>query len=221
MRSRRGFYGAISLLLLLPVAIASSVAFGDEETGLHLALAAGAWLFAMAVFDFRVAGWLNRATSAAMAVLGGIFFLQAVSPLTGNEASYDFAYDTLGQALEGALTLWFVAWSGVMLLSDTRGQTRVLGLVTVLPLLAYVAASFVLKQAGGDGLPETLKLLFLPAMVWLALESRKPAYFTLGFKDEANSKQGSSHDVRTSYEATSSELTKTMPTMGRPVNSIS
>jgi hypothetical protein len=174
MRSIKGFYGALSVLLLLPVAVVSSVAFGDEETGLHLALATGAWLLSAAVFDFRVVAWLNRATCVALAALGGVFFLQAVSPLTGNGAFYDFSYDTLGQALEGSLTLWFVAWCVGMLLSDTRDKTRLFGFVTVLPLFAYVSATFVLKQVGADGLPEALKLLFLPAMLWLLLESRKP-----------------------------------------------
>jgi hypothetical protein len=226
MRSRRGFYGAIALLLLLPVAIVSSVAFGDEETGLHLALAAGAWLFAAAVFDFRVVGWLNRATSVALAVVGDVFFLQAVSPLTGSDAFYEFSYDTLGQALEGSLTLWFVTWCVAMLLSDTRGKTRLFGLVTVLPLFAYVAATFVLKQTGDGGLPEALKLLFLPVMVWLLMESKKPAeasgvYFTLGLSEVAKARQGSSQDASVSFEATSSEFTKTMPAIGRPVNSIS
>jgi hypothetical protein len=173
------------------------------------------------VFDFRVAGWLNRATFVSTAALGGIFFLQAISPLTGSDAFYDFSYDTLGQVIEGALTLWFVAWCAVMLFSDSQGKTRLFGLVTVLPLLAYVAASFVLKQSGGDGLPEALKLLFLPAMVWLLLESRKPVYFTLGLSDEANSRQGASQDASVSSAATSAAFTKTMPVMGRPVNSIS
>jgi hypothetical protein len=175
MRSTKGFYGALSVLLLLPIAVVSSVAFGDEETGLHLTLAAGAWLLAAAVFDFRVVAWLNRATAVALAVLGGVFFLQAVAPLTGHGAFYDFAYDTLGQALEGSLTLWFVAWCVAMLLSDTQGKTRVVGFVTVLPLFGYVAATYVLKQIGDGGLPEALKLLFLPAMAWLLLECRKPA----------------------------------------------
>jgi hypothetical protein len=222
MRSTKGFYGAMALLLLLPVAVVSSIAFGDEETGLHLALAASVCLLAAAVFDFRVMPWLNRVTSAALAVLGGVFLLQAVSPLTGNAAFYDFAYDTLGQVIEGALTLWFVAWCAVMLLSDTRGKTRAFGLMTVLPLFAYVATTFALKQTGDDGLPEALKLLFLPAMLWLLLESKKPgAHFTLGLSDDANSRHGSSQDVSASSVATSSELTKTMPVIGRPVNSIS
>src|SRR5688572_24677657 len=102
MKSPRGFYGAIALLLLLPVAIVSSIAFGDVETGLHLALAAVAWLLAVAVFDFLVAPRLNRAAFVTTALLGGVFFLQAVSPLTSSEAFYDFSYVTLGQVLEGA-----------------------------------------------------------------------------------------------------------------------
>jgi hypothetical protein len=46
-------------------------------------------------------------------------------------------------------------------------------------------------------------------------------YITLGFSDVANCRQGSSHEARVSSDCTSCELTKTMPVMGRPVNSIS
>jgi hypothetical protein len=173
MRSPKGFYGAIALLLLLPVADVSSVAFGDEETGLHLALAAGAFLLAFAVFDFKVSKPVNQVAYVATAALGAIFLLQAISPLTTSEAFYDFSYDTVGQWLEGTLTLTFVAWCFVMLLSDSEGTTRLLGLATAPLLLVYAAALWATNLAGVTEPPEVLKMLFLPVMVWLLLESRK------------------------------------------------
>jgi len=173
MKSPKGFYGAIALLLVLPVAVVSAIAFGDQETGLHLALAAGAFLQAAAIFDFDVPKPVNQLACAATALLGGIFLLQALSPLTASEAFYDFSYDTLGW-LEGLLTVVFVAWCFVMLLSDTSGKTRLLGLVTVPPLLVYAATLWATNLADIAAPPEAPKLLFMPVMLWLLLESRKP-----------------------------------------------
>jgi hypothetical protein len=173
MRSPKGFYGAIALLLVLPVAIVFSIAFGDEETGIHIALAIGAFLLALAMFDFNVARLVNQVASVATVALGAIFLLQAIAPLTASDAFYEFSYDTLGQWLEGTLTLTFVVWCFVMLLSDTSGKTRVLGLLTVPPLLVYAATLWATNLAGIGGPPEVLKLLFLPVALWLLLESRK------------------------------------------------
>lgn len=174
MRSPRGQYGAIAILLVLPVAVVCSVAFDDEEVGVHLALATGAFLLAFAVFDFDVSRPVNLVTSLSTALLGGIFLLQAVSPLTSNDALHDFAYVTLGQWLEGTLTLVFVAWCLVMLLSDSADGTRILGLATVPLLFVYAVALWGTNLLGIDQPPGVLKLLFMPVMLWLLLESRKP-----------------------------------------------
>ena len=175
MRSPRGFYGAIAILLVLPTALVFSVAFDDEAVGVHLALAAGALLLASAVFDFDVQRPINQLACVSTALLGGIFLLQAISPMTSNDGFHDFAYDTLGQWLEGTLTLAFVAWCFVMLLSDSRDRTRLLGLATVPLLLVYAAALWATNLAAVTQPPGILKLLFMPVMVWLLLESRKPS----------------------------------------------
>jgi hypothetical protein len=164
----------MAILLLLPIAVVSNAVFGDEETGIHLALAAGTFLFASAVFDFDVRKPINAVACVSTAVLGGIFLLQAISPLTSSDGFHDFAYDTLGQWLEGTLTLVFVIWCLVMLLSDSTGGTRLLGLVTVPLLLVFTAAQWATNLADIAQPPGILKLLFMPVMVWLLLESRKP-----------------------------------------------
>jgi hypothetical protein len=60
-----------------------------------------------------------------------------------------------------------------MLLSDSAGRTRLLGLTTVPFLLAYAATLWATNLADVSQPPGILKLLFMPAMVWLLLESRK------------------------------------------------
>jgi hypothetical protein len=162
-------------LLVLPTAVVCSAAFDDDEVGVHVALAIGAFLLASAVFDFDVAKPINQLACISTVVLGGIFVLQAISPLTSSDGFHDLAYDTLGQWLEGTLTLALVVWFFVMLLSDSTGRTRLLGLVTVPLLLLYAAALWATNLADVAQPPEVLKLLFMPVMVWMLLESRKPA----------------------------------------------
>ena len=174
MRSPRGFYGAIAILLVLPTALVFSVAFDDDEVGVHIALAVGAFLLASAMFDFDIPRPINLLACVCTTLLGGIFLLQAISPLTPNDGFHDFAYDTLGQWLEGTLTLAFVIWCFVLLLSDSKDRTRLLGWVTVPLLLIYAAALWGTNLVGVNQPPGILKLLFMPVMVWLLLESRKP-----------------------------------------------
>ncbi len=162
------------MLLVIPTAVVCSAVFDDDETGIHMVLAAGAFLLASAVFDFDVARPINLLACLGTALLGAIFLLQAISPLTSNDGFHDFAYDTLGQWLEGTLTLAFVIWCFAMLLSDSKDRTRLLGLVTVPLLLVYAAALWLTNLVGVSQPPEILKLLFMPVMVWLLLESRKP-----------------------------------------------
>ncbi len=126
------------------------------------------------MFDFHVPRPVNLVACAGTAVLGVIFLLQAISPMTSDDGFHDFAYDTLGQWLEGTLTLVFVIWCFVLLLSDSKDRTRLLGLVTVPLLLIYAAALWVTNLVDADQPPGILKLLFMPVMVWLLLESRKP-----------------------------------------------
>ena len=160
------------MLLVLPTAVVFSVAFDDEGVGVHVALAAGAFLLPSAVFDFNVPRPINQLACVSTALLGGIFLLQAISPLTSSDGFHDFAYDTLCQWLEGTLTLVFVTGCFVMLLSDSKGRTRLLGLATVPLLLVYAAALWATNLLGVAQPPGILKLLFMPVMLWLLLESR-------------------------------------------------
>ena len=160
---------------MLPTAVVFSVAFDDEEIGVHIALAAGAFLLASAMLDFDVPKPINLLACVSTAVLGGIFLLQAISPMTSSDGFHDFAYDTLGQWLEGTLTLVFVIWCFVLLLSDSKDRTRLFGMATVPLLLIYAAALWATNLIDVSQPPGVLKLLFMPVMVWLLLESRKPA----------------------------------------------
>jgi hypothetical protein len=159
---------------VIPTAAVFSVAFDDDEVGVHVALTVGAFLLAFAVFDFDVPRPITLLACITTAVLGVIFLLQAISPLTSDDGFHDFAYNTLGQWLEGTLTLAFVLWCFVLLLTDSRDRTRLLGLVTVPLLLIYTAAMWATNLMDVDQPPGILKLLFMPVMVWLLLESRKP-----------------------------------------------
>ena len=174
MRSPRGFYGAIAILLVLPTALVFSIAFDDDEVGVHVALATGAFLLASALFDFDVSRPINLVACLCTTLLGGIFLLQAIAPLTSDDGFHDFAYITLGQWLEGTLTFAFVTWCFVLLLSDSKDRTRLFGLATVPLLLVYAATLWATGLLGVEQPPGILKLLFMPVMVWLLLESRKP-----------------------------------------------
>jgi len=140
----------------------------------HVALAVGTFLLAFAVFDFDVPRPINLLACVTTALLGVIFLLQAISPLTSSDGFHDLAYNKLGQWLEGTLTLVFVIWCFVLLLSDSKDRTRLLGLATVPLLLIYTAAMWATNLMDVDQPPGILKLLFMPVMVWLLLESRKP-----------------------------------------------
>ena len=141
---------------------------------MHVALAVGTFLLAFAVFDFDVPRPINLLACVTTALLGVIFLLQAISPLTSSDGFHDLAYNKLGQWLEGTLTLVFVIWCFVLLLSDSKDRTRLLGLATVPLLLIYTAAMWATNLMDVDQPPGILKLLFMPVMVWLLLESRKP-----------------------------------------------
>lgn len=176
MTSPRGFYGSLVLLLLLPIAIVAAVALNDEEVVIHLALATGTFLLALAIFDFRTPVWVARAAFVGTTALAVIFLLQGLSALSGDDGDsfYDFAYDVLGGATEGVLTAVFLVWCTVMLFTHSQGKTRLFGLAVVPLMLAYDVASTGLLVVADEELPGALKLLFLPVMLWLLLESRKP-----------------------------------------------
>jgi hypothetical protein len=139
---------------------------------IHFFLAAGTLLLAFAVFDFQLPRWMNWVGCAAALALGTIFLLQAVALLVPMESLNYFAYEVLGQWPEGwlpdVLILWFVA----MLVFDSQGKSRILGIVAVSIAVCSELYSHTLRFLGTSP-TATLKLLLLLLFVWLLIESTK------------------------------------------------
>ncbi len=107
--------------------------------------------------------------------LAGIFRLQGVSELIPHASLTHLAYQALGQRLEGWLVDLFLLWCIVVLLLDSPGKTKMLGLVAlsiVVCVEAYANGLSLLGTSLGVEAPG-LKLLFLLPFTWLLLESKK------------------------------------------------
>jgi hypothetical protein len=173
MKSRRGFLAAVLLLLALPVAVLGQVLFGaDSETVVHLVGALGFVLLAPAFFDFALPRWVAWAGGVAAAAMAAIFALQALGTVIPDETLHHFAFQVLGSLPEGIALGALLACLLAVCLLESRGATRILGLLT---LLAAVAAHVYLISLPLAGTPANagLKLLYLLPPVWLLLESRK------------------------------------------------
>jgi hypothetical protein len=176
IRSPLGLLAALAFLLALPIAFGSQVLFGARgETTIHFALAAGCVLLAFSAFEFELPRWMNRLGCAAALALGTIFLLQALALLTPSEPLYYLAYPLLGRWPEGWLPDLVILWFVAMLLVDSRGKTRILGLVAVSLALCLQLCSHILVFLGTSLSAEagTLKLLLLLPFVWLLFESAK------------------------------------------------
>jgi hypothetical protein len=173
IRSPLGLLAALSFLVGVPISFGCQILFGSGAgTMIHFFLAAGSFLLAFAVFDFKLPRWMNWIGCAAGLAVGSIFLLQAVALLIPNEALNYFAYEVLGQWPEGwlpdVLILWFVA----MLVLDSQGKSRILGIVAVSIAVCSELYSHTLRFLGTSP-SATLKLLMLLLFVWLLLESTK------------------------------------------------
>jgi hypothetical protein len=160
VKSPRGLAGAVAFLAAVPVAALYQALFtAGVEFVIHLALAVGAALTASAVGDFRTAAWTRWMGGLAMGALAVIFLVQGVSEVVHDETLTYVVYQVLGQRLETSLVYVFLMWCGAVLLSDSRGKTRVLGCAAV------VAAAFARVL--------DLNALSLLLFVWLAFESAR------------------------------------------------
>jgi hypothetical protein len=177
MRSLRGFLGSIVLLLALPLAVLTQMLFGSGSgMAIHFALATGCVLVALSAFDFgtpRLLAWIGCVSASAFAA---IFLVQNVSALVGNEPFSYFANQVLGlwgeKALLSLLTIWLVA----VLLTTSRGKTRVLGFVvmaTVVCVDLYVDFGLLFLDTNPFLETPAVKLAYLLPFVWLLLESWK------------------------------------------------
>jgi hypothetical protein len=173
IRSPLGLLAALAFLLALPIAVGCQILFGSGSgTAVHFALAAGSALLAFSVFDFELPRWMNWIGCVAALGLSTIFLLQAVAELIPMESLNYVAYQVLGQWPEGwlpdVLILWFIA----MLALDSRGKTRILGLVAISLAVCFELYSHILRYLGTSP-TESLKLLMLLPFVWLLFESTK------------------------------------------------
>jgi hypothetical protein len=177
MRSLRGFLGSLVLLLALPIAVLTQVLFGSGSgIAIHLALAAGCILVSLSAFDFGTPRWLAWIGCVSANAFAAIFLVQDASSLIGNASFSYFANEVLGfwpeKLLLSLLTVWLVG----VLLTASRGRTRILGFVamaTVVCVEAYVY--FGLFVLGNNPFLETaaVKLPYLLPFVWLLFESAK------------------------------------------------
>ena len=176
MRSPRGVLAAIVFLLALPVAVLCQLLFGSGDgVAIHLALGAGSLLLAFAVFEFKLPRWINGIGCVSAGALAAIFLLQAVALLIPNDSLTYLAYEVLGQRLEGLLPDLIILWFVAMLLMDSQGKTRILGIVAMSIAVASEVYKYTLVYLGTpiEAQPQMLRALMLLPFVWLLFESTK------------------------------------------------
>ena len=174
MRSARGVAASVLFLVALPLAVLIQLLFGVEpEAVLHLVFAAGFLLLALAFPDFAIPAWGRVLGCAAAGSLAGIFFLQGVAQLTASASLHALAFDVLGQTVESLLINAVVLTLLLVLLRDSHGLSRVLGIVVLALVLAMELYAFVLPAIGvtPGAEPFNLKVLYLLPFVWFLLES--------------------------------------------------
>ena len=173
IRSPLGLLAALTFLLGIPISFGCQILFGSGAgTMIHFVLAAGSLLLAFAVFDFKLPRWMNWIGCAAGVALGSIFLLQAVALLIPNESLNYFAYQVLGQWPEGWLPDVVILWFVALLVFDSQGKSRILGIVAMSIAVCFDLYSHVLRF-GGTSDTGSLKLLMLLPLVWLLFESTK------------------------------------------------
>jgi hypothetical protein len=173
IRSPLGLLAALTFLVGIPISFGWQILFGSGAgTMIHFVLAAGTLLLAFAVFDFELPRWMNWIGCAAGLALGIIFLLQAVALLIPNESLNYFAYEVLGQWPEGWLPDVIILWFVAMLVLDSQGKSRILGMVAMSIAVCSEIYSHTLRF-GGTSPTAILKLLMLLPFVWLLFESMK------------------------------------------------
>jgi hypothetical protein len=175
MRSKLGFFGAIAFLAAVPLALMANIIFGgiSAELVIHFACGTGFVLCAMAMFDFPLPRWMTWIGFISTGAVGVIFLIQGVSNLMpDNDALFYFAFQVLGQGLEGWLIDIFMLWFIAVLIVHSQGWTKVFGFVVMALVVMAEIYRIILISSGGNP-PGALKLLSLLAIVWFLLESKK------------------------------------------------
>jgi hypothetical protein len=171
MRSPRGYLGSIVLVLALPLAVLTQVLLGSGSSlAMHVALTVGCTLVALSAFDFETPRWIAWMGRVAAGAFAAIFLLQAASELIQNDSFSHFALQVLGDWPERVLITLFALWLVGVLLSASRGKTRILGFVVMAVVVGVDACNYVLLYLGDA---HALAAVYLLPFVWLLLESRK------------------------------------------------
>ena len=149
MRSSRGFLGSIVLLSALPVAVLAQILLGSGSSlTMHVALTVGCTLVALSVFDFKTPRWAAWMGRVAAGSLAAIFLVQAASELIRNDSFSHFALQVLGDWPERVLVALLAFWLVAVLLSASRGKTRILGFVVMVGVVAVEGYNYVLLYLG-------------------------------------------------------------------------
>lgn len=174
MRSIWAVVAALTVLLALPLAVASQV-LGENAPDIvvHIVLGAGMLLFVRALFDFGLPPWINVIGALSAGAFGVVFLLQAASRLVPeNAALEDIAFGFLGVWPERLLVLGIDAWFLGLLLLGTQGRTRLIGWALIPILTAY----HLLDVAGAIlaiNVPRFGVITLLLPFVWLLIEGAK------------------------------------------------
>jgi hypothetical protein len=177
MRSPRGFLGSLVLLLALPIAVLTQILLGSGSAiAIHVALAVGCVLVSLSAFDFGTPKWLAWVGCVSAGPFAVIFLVQAASSLIGSESFSYFANEVLGFWPEKVLLSLITFWLVGVLLSASRGRTRIVGFVVMAVVVCVEAyVYFGLLYLGTNPFLETavVKLAYLLPFVWLLFESGK------------------------------------------------
>lgn len=175
LRSAWAVAAAVTILLAVPLAVASQVLLGGNapQVVVHVVLTIGMLLFVRAIFDFGLPRWINVIGALSAALFAVIFLLQAVSSLVPQNAALDdVAYGLLGIWPERVLALGIYAWFFGLLLLGTEGRTRLIGWAIIPIVTAYHLIS-----AAGDilafSVPSLGVISLLLPFVWLLIEGAK------------------------------------------------
>ena len=105
--------------------------------------------------------------------LANWLYAKGVSDLAHSASLQHLAYHVLGQRLEKVLGYAFLLWCVAMLLRDSTGRTKILGVVVLVTIFFIEIYSIVAAHVGGEA-PGFLKLFYLPLFIWLLLEGISP-----------------------------------------------
>lgn len=176
MRSVRGFWAGLVILLALPIAIFYQLLFGNgAEIVILVLLAVGSLLLALAVFDFdRVPKWITWIACLGAVAEGTIFLLQGLSHLIQDAAFTQLVYQGLGQSERVFMDL-IIFWCVALWLADSWGKTRLLGLIALVSVISLEVYLYYMSFVNGSiyATAPGLRLLYLLLFLWLLLESSK------------------------------------------------